>query len=161
MRKVVVNSTPIISLSIIGELELLKMLYDEVYIPNAVFREISVDGESRAGSKFLENYNFIKVVSITNDETRRFFSASLHDGEVETMILAKEIEADLAIIDDYTARKYANYFGITITGTIGVLIKAKERGYIKKVKPLIDMLINNGIYIGQRLYKDILRITGE
>lgn len=77
------------------------------------------------------------------------------------MILAEEINADLCIIDDLLARKYAKYLGYTITGTIGILLKAKEEGYINKVKPLLDDLLNGGIYIDDKLYDRILKIANE
>jgi predicted nucleic acid-binding protein len=161
MPKVVVNSTPIISLSIIDQLDLLKKLYNEIYIPQAVYDEVCVKGESQIGAKTLQEANFIKTLSIKNDEARRFFSASLHRGEVEVMILAQELEADLLIIDDYQARKHAKYLDFKITGTLGILIKSKEANHIKKIKPLVDRLIENDIYIGDNLYRKILDLADE
>ncbi|MEJ6951702.1 DUF3368 domain-containing protein [Natronospora cellulosivora (SeqCode)] len=119
MHKVVVNSTPIISLAIIEKLDLLSRLYKKVYIPQAVFDEVSVDGKSRTGAELLKKAKFINIISVGNDTARKFFSTSLHEGEVEVMILAKEIEADIVIIDDYQARKHAKYLGLNLTGTLG------------------------------------------
>src|SRR5690554_4262969 len=161
MHKVIVNSTPIISLSIIDQLSLLSELYNEVYIPQAVFDEVCVKGESQIGAKSLTNSNNIQVVSIKNNEARQFFSTSLHKGEIEVMILAKEIDADLIIIDDYQARKHAKYLGLKITGTLGVLLKAKKNNYIISIKTLMDKLIKNDIYIGDNLYKKVLKLSGE
>lgn len=160
MPKVVVNSTPIISLSIIEQLDLLEKLYNEIHIPQAVYDEVCVKGKSQIGAKTLQKANFIKTLSIKNDEARQFFSASLHRGEVEVMILARELEADLLIIDDYQARK-PRYLDFKITGTLGILIKSKEANYIKKIKPLMDKLIDNDIYIGDNLYRKILDLAEE
>ena len=77
------------------------------------------------------------------------------------MILGKEINANLLIIDDYIAREYAKHLDFKITGTIGVLLKAKENGIVKSIKPLLDKLIENGIYIGIKLYSEIIRIANE
>lgn len=55
------------------------------------------------------------------------FKSQLQDGEVEAMILAKEKDADIVIIDDQNAKKYAKYLGLPVTGTLGILIKAKKR----------------------------------
>jgi predicted nucleic acid-binding protein len=55
MRKVIVNSTPIISLSIIGKLNLLDKLYDTIIIPNAVYNEVVKAGKSKVGAKNLQN----------------------------------------------------------------------------------------------------------
>ena len=161
MHKVIVNSTPIISLSIIDHLSLLLKLYDQVYIPQAVYDEVCKEGKSQVGSKTLQNADFIQVVSIDNKEARDFFSTSLHKGEIEVMILAKELEADFIIIDDYQARKHAKFLDLNITGTLGVLLKSKEDNYIENIKPLMDELIKNDIYIGDDLYQKILNMAGE
>ncbi|MFW6282403.1 MAG: DUF3368 domain-containing protein [bacterium] len=160
-KKVVVNSTPIISLSIINHLDLLAKLYNEIYIPQAVYDEVCVKGKSQVGAKTLQKTDFLKTLSIKNDEARQFFAASLHKGEVEVMILARELEADLIIIDDYQARKHARYLDFKITGTLGILIKSKKANYIKRVKPLMDKLIENDIYIDNNLYRKILDLAEE
>ncbi len=161
MLKIVVNSTPIISLAILDKLTLLTKLYDQVYIPQAVYDEVCKEGESKAGAKALKNADFIEIVSIKNKEARDLFSTSLHKGEIEVMVLAKELEADLIIIDDYQARKHAKYLDFKITGTLGVLLKAKKNNYIENIKFLLDKLIKNDIYIGDNLYKKILNMAGE
>ncbi|MDD4297131.1 MAG: DUF3368 domain-containing protein, partial [Ruminiclostridium sp.] len=74
---------------------------------------------------------------------------------------ANEIEADLCIIDDLLARRYAKYHNLYITGTIGVLLKAKELGMVTKITPIMDELISSGIYIDIKLYNKILDISGE
>lgn len=161
MRKVVVNSTPIISLSIIQKLDLLLNLYRKIYVPQAVFDEVSVAGESMIGAKALKSADFIKIVSVKNDTARKFFSTSLHKGEVEVMILAKEINADLVVIDDYQARKHAKYLGLNLTGTLGVLLKAKKESLINEIRPLMDKLINNDIYIDNKLYEKVIQMADE
>jgi len=161
MLKVIVNSTPIISLSIVDKLDLLSKLYEQVCIPKAVYDEVCKEGESQVGAKALRNADFIKVVSIKNVEAREFFSTRLHKGEIEVMILAKELRADLIIIDDYQARKHAKYLDLNITGTLGVLLKSKKNNHVESIKPLMDKLIKNDIYIGDNLYKKILNIAGE
>jgi len=77
------------------------------------------------------------------------------------MILGKELGADLLVIDDYIAREYAKYLDFKVTGTLGVILKAKEKGIIEKVRPLMDALIDNGIYIGKKVYEDVLKIAEE
>ncbi|AZT91084.1 DUF3368 domain-containing protein [Caldicellulosiruptor changbaiensis] len=160
MRKVIDNSTPIIALNSINKLYLLKSLYEKVYIPYAVYEEVALSGpeDKRINVK---KHEFIVIEKIKNEEAKKFFSTSLHKGEVEVIILAKEINAELCVIDDYLARKYANLFGLKVTGTIGILIKAKEKGLIQHVKPFLDELIKNKIYIGKDLYNQILEIAKE
>ncbi|AIS51845.1 nucleic acid binding protein [Thermoanaerobacter kivui] len=77
------------------------------------------------------------------------------------MILAKEISADLCLIDDYLARKHAKSLGLTVTGTLGVLIKAKEKGLLKEIKPLLDEMIQKKFFIDKKLYDEVLEICKE
>lgn len=79
------------------------------------------------------------------------YKAKLHDGEVEVMILAQEIKADLVIIDDNAARKTAVYLGLPLTGTVGVLLRAKAEGLVPKVMPIVDNMEQNGLYYGPQL----------
>lgn len=161
MHKVIINSTPLISLSAINKMDILKDLYDEIIIPNAVYEEVCIEGKSKVASDIISKYDFIKVEQIKNQEAKMFFQTSLHKGEVEVMILAKEINADLCVLDDFLARKYAKHLGLKITGTLGVLLKAKEKGSIKAVKPLMDEMILNHIYIDDKLYGLVLETAKE
>lgn len=77
------------------------------------------------------------------------------------MILAKEKEADLVIIDDNNARKYARYLEHTLSGTLGVLIKAKQKGYVSEIRPLIDGFCRSGIYLSKTLIDKCLSQVGE
>ncbi len=160
MRKVIINSTPIIALSKAGKLDVLKTMYGHVIIPDAVFNEVTAKDDS-VRVQLLGCSDWIEVMNIKNTVEKFAFKARLHDGEVEVMILAKEIEADLVIIDDYAARKTAEYIGLNLTGTIGVLIKAKQNGYIDNVMPIVQMMEQNGIYYSKQLKEQIRRITGE
>ena len=92
---------------------------------------------------------------------KAMFKSQLHDGEVEVMILAKEQNADVVIIDDQNAKKYAKYLELPVTGTLGILIKAKQVGYIPELKPLLDVMVQNGIYIKNSLIEHCLELVGE
>ncbi|MBQ9661958.1 MAG: DUF3368 domain-containing protein [Oscillospiraceae bacterium] len=150
MRKVIVNSTPLIALCKIDRLELLKELYGEITIPEAVFHEVTAknDGVKR---KLLESGAWVHIQHISDTGDKRMYKAKLHDDEVEVMILAQEIKADLVIIDDNAARKTAIYLGLPLTGTIGVLLRAKQKGLIPKVMPLVENLEQNGLYVSPQL----------
>lgn len=132
MRNVVANTTPLIALADIGQLELLKNLYDEIMIPVAVMDEI----ESEPARSLVKAADWIKKISIKGPEKKGLFSSRLHAGEVEAIILAEEMNANLLIMDDNAAKKTAKYLGYNVTGTLGVLVRSKERGFIDQVSPL-------------------------
>jgi len=161
MRRVIVNSTPIILLSNINQLELLKQIYGEITIPQAVFDEVTAKPDS-ACQNLRNHLDWIKVESIKNPLQKKMYEAKLHDGEVEVMILAQEDpKAELVILDDNSAKKTAKFLELTVTGTLGVLIKAKKLQLIEKVKPLMDALIANGFFLTQNIYDMILEQAGE
>ena len=162
MRKVVVNTTPILILGHIGKLDILRELYGTIYITDAVFREITVTNDAPSAA-LLSSKEWIHVMSIENPKDYAMFRAKLHAGEVETMILAmqKDFCADLVILDDLAARKTAKFLGLTVTGTMGVLLKAKQEGLIQEIKPLLDEIIANGFYISDKMIRMILDNAGE
>ena len=161
MRKVISNSTPLIALKKIEKLELLYKIYGEIIIPYGVYEEVILESSVKEPHDFIKESGFIKIMKIRNQEAKRLFSTSLHKGEVEIMILAVEVKANLCIIDDLLARRYAKYNNLNITGTIGVLLKAKELCIITKIRPIMDELIDSGVYIDSKLYNKVVEISGE
>jgi len=159
MPNVVVNSTPLISLHDIGKLDILIKMYTAVYIPYGVYEEVCIDGDISEGA--LLAFSNFSIQSIANEDARKYFKTALHKGEVEVMILTDELKADLCIIDDKLAREYAKHLGLKLTGTLGLLVKAKERGLLEAVTPCMDSMIQNEIYISNALYECIKKLANE
>ncbi len=84
------------------------------------------------------------------------YKAKLHDGEVEVMIMAQEQKADLVILDDNAAKKTAKYLGLTVSGTLGVLLRAKREGLIQEVKPLLSEMKRKGFYVSNMVERLVL-----
>lgn len=84
----------------------------------------------------------------------------LDAGEAEAIILASEINADLIILDEKLGRYYARNADLRVTGTIGVLIKAKTVGLISELKPLLNELTEKDVWISEKLKNEILKIVG-
>jgi predicted nucleic acid-binding protein len=161
MHNVVVNTTPLIALSYLGRLDLLKTLYGEIVIPDAVYRELSVKEDSVCKRFVDESLDWICIKKIKNEMAKAMYKTQLHEGEVEVMILAQEINADVVVIDDANAKKHAKYLGLPVTGTLGVLIKAKREGYLSEIKPLLQQLLENNIYISDKIIDLCLKQAGE
>lgn len=160
MRRVIVNSTPLIALSKAEHLELLRDMYEEVYIPGAVFREVTVKNDVVKAK--VERSSWIHVVTVRDDADRRMYRAKLHAGEVEVIILASKYgEEHLVVIDDEQARKTAEYLGLNLAGTLGVLIKAKQRKLIDFVMPVVSNMEMHGIYFSTGLKEQVRRLVNE
>ena len=157
MRKVVVNTTPLISLANVSQLDILKKLYDEIMVPPAVIDEI----KSQPAKSIVSESKWIRVIPLSQEEDKGLFRAKLHSGEVEVMLLAKEQNADLVIMDDNAAKKTAKFMGLNVTGTLGVLIRAKSEGYIREVKPIIQAIIADGFYVDEKTVQYVLEEAGE
>ncbi len=161
MPRVVVNSTPIIVLSNIRQLDLLKKLYAEIYIPQAVFNEVTAKADS-ACQEIKNHSDWIHVCQIRDESQKRMYQAKLHAGEVEVMILAQQQPAaDLVILDDNAAKKTAKFLGLKVTGTLGVILKAKRENHIKAALPLVNQLISNGFYVAGEVYDFVKSEAGE
>lgn len=161
MRRVVVNSTPLLVLGNIGQLDILRRMYGNIVIPEAVYREVT-EKDDAASQALLAAKDWIEVQTIRNPDEYALYRARLHAGEVETMILAQqEPAADIVVLDDNAARKTAEFLGLNVTSTIGILVKAKQSGIIQQVKPLLNEMMQNGFFISERLLWMILEAAGE
>ena len=159
-RLVVVNTTPIIALSLVGELGLLRSLYDEVVVPSAVEAEVLAGGRDGIGSSELIEASWLRVVSL-QDARRADLLADLDRGEAEVLALAQELNADLVIIDERLARLHAKRLGLTLTGTLGVLLRAKHLGHVKAVALLINRLRQGGIHLSDLVVTEVLALADE
>ncbi|MGA9350206.1 MAG: DUF3368 domain-containing protein [Anaerolineae bacterium] len=159
-RTVVVNTTPLIALALIGQLDLLRHLYGKVVIPPAVKDEVLAGGPAGIGVAELQRAKWIRTVTL-QDPRRADLLSDLDRGEAEVIALAQELNAGLVIMDERLARRHAKRLGLTLTGTIGVLLRAKERKLVPAVGPLIDQLLQGGIRLGDDLVTEALRLAGE
>ncbi len=159
MLKVVSNTTPIISLLKLSRLNLLKELYSEISIPYAVFKEVEA-GKNKGYYQDLSKLDWINIVEIRDKHVLKFF-LDIDAGEAESIVLANEIEADLIILDEILGRFHAKHANLKVTGTIGILIKAKKQGLLSELKPLLYELVNKNVWISEKLIKVILKQIGE
>jgi predicted nucleic acid-binding protein len=159
MLKVVSNTTPLISLLKLNRLEILKELYDEIIIPSAVYLEIE-NGKHKEYYKDLTKLSWIRIQKIQNKLSFKYF-LDMDAGEAEAIILATEIGADLIILDEKLGRFHAKHAELKVTGTIGILLKAKNIGIIKKIKPLLIELTEKDVWISNRLINEICKISNE
>ena len=102
MRKVVSNTTPIITLLSISKLDLLEEIYGRIIIPRGVFEEIEC-GKNKVFYTDLSHIEWIEIADIRDRKPLKYLN-DLDKGEAEVIVLANEIEADLVIIDERLGR---------------------------------------------------------
>ena len=156
--KTVSNTTPIITLSSIGKIEILKDIFQEIIIPQAVYEEI----KAKQGYGYNEvDLSFITVQTIQNTEQEKILLEQLDAGEVQTIVLSKEINADNTIIDENTGYIIAKESGLNVIRTLSILLKAKEVEIITEVKPLLDEMISKGRWYSNHVYYSFLKKANE
>lgn len=154
---VIADSGPIFSLALIDKLDILNSLFDEVKIPQAVWEEITFDS-SKADYQTIFSFfkNRIQRIKGFNE-----LIIIMDSGESESVMLYKEMQADFLLIDDKKARNIAENFGVNCIGVIGLLAVAKDRGVIKKLKPLFETFLRNKRFYSLELLNAILIKAGE
>ena len=156
--KVVVNTTPIISLAAIGRLDLLEQLFGKITIAEAVYQEIKA--KQSYGTDEIDR-PWIEVRAIQGRLYKQLLLNQLDSGEAETVILAKELNADFVIIDENLGYRFATHAGLTPIRKLSLLLRAKERGDIPQVKPLLDEMIAKGRWYSAAVYRAFLQQAGE
>lgn len=156
---VVADASVLLALAGCRSLHLLDSLFQDVRVPGAVFDELAVPGKPQAAfiSESLEG----KVVRLEPGVPTVESSGGLGLGEREAMALYRQLGADLLLVDDKRARQAAKAEGIRISGSLGVLLLAKERGLLERIRPLLDQLQASEIYVDAGLIRKTLELAGE
>ena len=133
----------------IGELDLLKKLFGKLHITDSVLKEFNQ-----------EIPDWVEAAELTTD-LQKGLSSYLDKGEATAISLAAEHENSLLIIDEIKGRKAAKELGISVTGSLGVLVAAKNNGHIQAVKPLIEKIQKTNFRISEELVERVLDKVNE
>ena len=148
-KTIVADSSCLILFYKIGELELLKKVFGRIVITETVSREF--------------NKPLPEWIEVVEPKSELYFGLQsiLDLGEASSIALASENKETLLIIDELKGRRVARKLDISITGSLGVLVVAKNRGYIKTVKPIIDKIVSTNFRISDDLVQRILTRVNE
>lgn len=149
---IVADSSPLHYLLLIDHVDLLQTLYGGVILPTAVAAELSHTNAPQLVRDFIGNPpGWLTIQSpqhvMANDK--------INEGERAAISLAVELDADLLLIDDLDGRRAAIQHGLRITGVIGILLDASERGLIE-IRPALAELVNAGMYLSKDLLGRLL-----
>ena len=153
---VVSDTSPILNLSVIGRLDLLRDLYQEIVIPPAVVTEL------RRNRVQHQSHRWLTLRQVTNRKLIDQLSLRLDPGEAEALDLALELRADRLLVDERRARRVALELNLQPLGLLGILAEAKQRGLLQYCKPVLDDMIHvAGFWLGERLYAQFLAAVDE
>jgi predicted nucleic acid-binding protein len=150
--RVVVNATPLIALAAIGRLHLLQDLFGEVIVPQAVYREVVVAGATKPDADTWTTANWLRVMTPDQEAAFDALLLGLDAGEMEVLLLARQMAPDWVLIDERQARRVAFALGLPVKGTLGILLAAVFAGFLSKEQALSDLqrLVDQGIRISPR-----------
>ena len=159
---VVSDTSPIVSLALIGRLDLLRQIYGTIVIPQAVQDEITASGGRHPGGREVVALDWIKVGAVTNSMVVMLLRRELDRGEAEAIALAIESAADRVLLDERKARSLAAYLSLPFAGLLDILGEAKRVQLIPAIQPLMDELIARANFrISRKLYRRVLQSAGE
>ena len=152
------NTTPLIALSSIGQLPLLRTIFHEIRVVDVVARECAVGGKI-----VVSDFTHFEWIHLVNSFPCEHDSVlmRLDAGEKHTLNAAVKTHADLVIIDEKLGRNIAEYLGLTVTGTLGVLLKAKQMGVIPSFIGCVRGMLNAGIRYNTNLVKELAAQVNE
>lgn len=151
-RRLVTNTTPLITLSIAcGHLDILQQLFDEVIVPQEVAAEITAGGLQRPGvAEFLAAQSWLKPVA-TPCAIAPYLLNTLDRGEASVIQTALDQHIPLVAIDEVVGRRVARLAALEVTGSIGILLKARHRGLTGSIADSIARLRAHGIWLGAQV----------
>ena len=147
---VIADTSCFILLTKINEIDLLRNIYSSVYTTPEVAAE------------FLHKLpDWVIIQEVKDRNILVSLEVDLDRGEASAIALTYELPDSIVVLDDWGARKVATRLHIAFTGTFGIVIKAKQKGIIPSVRPIIDKVIQTNFRISEEVLIEILREAGE
>lgn len=156
---IVCNTGPLIALTMVGQLDLLGRLYQQVIVPEAVLREV-VSGTRNIGAAEIQAASWLE--RFPDPDPEPLLAKELGRGEAAVIATAQLVQARLVLIDERRARRIAEQaYGLGVKGSAGILVSAKRAGMIPAVRPLLDEMVRQGYFLSSRLIERATLEAGE
>lgn len=154
------NTSPLLYLHLIQQLELLPQLYGRVTIPPAVESELAAGAARGVNVPQVSALPWLQVMPLASTVSIPIVM-DLGRGEAEVIALGLENPNSRLILDDTLGRRIARLQKLQVTGTVGVVVKAKHAGYLPTVAPVIGALQKAGLWLSDAVVAEVLRQAGE
>lgn len=160
MLKAISNTSPLLYLHQIGVLGWLPRLFGEVWVPGAVVQELEKGKRKGCNVPDLEGCGWVRFVEPVVMPSE-WLVLDLGPGELATMALALENPGHVVLLDDDLARRVAKAAGLTVWGTLKVLLEAKAQGLTEHIEPFLSQLVSAGMWLSSDVQERILLLAGE
>jgi hypothetical protein len=147
---VIADTSCLILLDKIDELDILNALFEEVYITETIAKEF--------GKKLPQ---WINIENLRDQNYKQALEIEIDEGEASALALYFDLPNAILILDDYKARKTAEKLNMKYTGTFGILLRAKKMGVINELKPITDKIKATNFRFSDKLFFLLLKKAGE
>ncbi|NJE62099.1 DUF3368 domain-containing protein [Thermococcus sp. 21S7] len=156
---VVSDSGPLMALAKVRKLNILNELFGEVITPRAVWVEVVERGKGKPGSEDVKNATWIRVLEVKDKLSVEILTREIEVGEAEAIVLAKELNADLIILDEKIPRIIAKSLGLNVAGSLALLFIAKKKGIINEdLELIIGELRARGVRFSNKVVEELKRM---
>ncbi|MGC9335463.1 MAG: DUF3368 domain-containing protein [Anaerolineae bacterium] len=160
-RPLVCDTTTPLYLGRIGQIDLLPALYAPINIPDQVCLELDMGRVLRPDTINPRSLVWVELVSVSQVLIDSLPPNRLGTNERAVVAYAQGHHGCVVGMDDLRARKLAEAIGLEVTGTLGILLRAKQAGLISIVRPLVDDITAQGFHLNPELHRDVLELAGE
>ena len=160
MPKAISNTSPLLYLYRIGVIEWLSELFAEVWIPQAVVDELQEGRRKGCDVPIPERLEWLRIVN-PKAKPSEWLSLDLGPGELTAMALALENPKHIILLDDMLARRTAQAAGLTVWGTLKVLLESKCQGLTERIEPYVNRLEDAGMWLSEEIRQRILVLARE
>jgi predicted nucleic acid-binding protein len=161
LKDIVINTGPLLAIiAAQGNLSLLQDLYRQVFVPYEVKKEITGFGADRFGVEEFYDARFL-VIPSRPLILSPILENTLDQGEAAVIQLALNKKVTTVCIDETTGRRVARLFNLNVTGSLGILLRAKKEGYPVSMKHAIEQMKKKDIYLSDKLVNSVLKLSGE
>lgn len=160
-ESIVLNTSPIITLvAALGNLNVLQVVYRQVLVPFEVCQEILAGGSTGFAVAEFEATSWLQKWP-TPLEISPILLNSIDQGEADVIQLALNENIQTVCIDEAVGRRIARLSGLSLTGSIGILLRAKREGYPVSMQQAIQSMRNRGIRLSEKVIAFALEQAGE
>lgn len=151
---VVTDASPLLNLSLIDRLDLLETQFERVYVPEAVWDELTAGEAGLPALRSLRDDDVLSIVPVEETEFYVEIARKLDRGETAAIAYALNNDTDRVLLDERDARRVARRHDLEMTGVIGMLLRGAREGTVDLPAEL-DELRDAGFWISDPLYDDI------
>ncbi len=158
---IISNTGPLVALAVSGQLDLLRLLFDQVMVPEAVHHELLAGGMNQAGLAAYQQASWITVCNLS-ECLDPLLASVLDSGEASVIQLARERSIASVLIDERKGRQIAReVYQLQVIGSVRVLVEAKRGGHLASVEDVLAAMRQHGYWLHDKIIAAVLRETGE